>query len=86
MEIKFTKQAEKDFEKIKQFPALKSKLQALLDLISEKPFENPPSYEKLLGLRGIAYSRRINQQHRLVYTVYEKENIIVVIRCWTHYE
>ena len=32
------------------------------------------------------YARRINIQHRLVYGVLEKEQIIKIIRMWTHYE
>lgn len=85
MEIAFSKQAVKDFEKIKQFPSLEKKVKALLDLISENPFANPPSYEKLLGFDNV-YSRRLNQQHRLIYEVREKENLINVVRMWTHYE
>ena len=85
MEIVFTSQAAKDFEKIKQNPSLHKKVVALLELIEENPFQNPPSFEKLIGFDSV-YSRRINIQHRLVYQVYEKEKIIKVIRMWTHYE
>ena len=85
MEIVFTRQAAKDFEKIKQNPSLHKKVVALLELIEENPFQNPPSFEKLIGFDSV-YSRRINIQHRLIYQVYEKEKIIKVIRMWTHYE
>ena len=37
----------------------------------KNPFENLPSYEKLVGNMDGLYSRRINIQHRLVYQVYE---------------
>ena len=84
-EIKFSNQAIKDFEKIKQFPALEEKVIALLTLISENSFAYPPSYEKLLGFENV-YSRRINRQHRLIYEVREKENLIAVFRMWGHYE
>lgn len=85
MEIVFTHQAVKDFEKIKQNPVLLKKVVALLNLIEGNPFTNPPSYEKLIGFEGV-YSRRINVQHRLVYQVYEEKKIIKVIRMWTHYD
>ena len=85
MEIVFTNQAAKDFEKIKQFPSLLAKVTALLNLISENPFENPPAYEKLMGFEN-TYSRRINIHHRLVYQVYKNEQTIKIIRMWTHYE
>ena len=82
MEIVFTKQAIKDFEKIKQNTTLHKKVIALLELIEENPYTNPPSYEKLIGINN-TYSRRINIQHRLVYQVYDIEK---VVRMWTHYE
>ena len=85
MEIVFTHQAAKDFEKIKQSPTLYKKVVALLELIEENPFQNPPSYEKLVGF-DFVYSRRINLQHRLVYQVYEDKQIVKIIRTWTHYE
>jgi len=85
MEIVFTKQAKKDFEKIKANSVLLKKVQALLTLLESNPFETPPSYEKLAGFEHV-YSRRINVQHRLIYQVYEDKKVIKVIRMWTHYE
>jgi Txe/YoeB family toxin of toxin-antitoxin system len=85
MEIVFTKQAAKDFERIKQFPALLKKVRSLLELIEDNPFSNPPSYEKLVGVEN-TYSRRINLQHRLVYQVYSELGVVKIIRMWTHYE
>lgn len=79
MEIVFTKQAIKDFEKIKQNPTLHKKVIALLELIEEIPYTNPPSYEKLIGINN-TYSRRINIQHRLVYQVYDIEKVVKIIR------
>jgi len=84
-ELRFTKQAQKDAKKLSA-SGLKKKAQALLDVIKEDPFQNPPPYEKLVGDLSGAYSRRINIQHRLVYQVYEEEHAIKVIRLWTHYE
>lgn len=65
---------------------LKWKIEDLLELIKENPFEDYPPYEKLAGNLEGAYSRRINIQYRLVYQVYEKEKIVKVIRMWTHYD
>ena len=85
MEIIFTHQAAKDFDKIQQNPSLLKKVVALLELIEENPFKNPPSYEKHVGFDSV-YSRRINLQHRLVYQVYEDKKIIKIIRMCTHYD
>lgn len=79
MEIVFTKQAIKDFEKIKQNSTLHKKVIALLELLEVNPYTNPPSYEKLIGIEN-TYSRRINVQHRLVYQVYDNKKIIKIIR------
>jgi toxin YoeB len=84
-QIVFTKQAQKDAEKIKK-NNLKDKVEKLLEILKEDPYKNPPGYEKLVGdLKG-TYSRRINIQHRLVYQIYDKEKTVKIIRMWTHYE
>ncbi len=65
---------------------LDGRAKALLNIIAEDPFKNPPPYERLVGdLRGL-YSRRINQKHRLVYEVHEDKQIVHVLSMWTHYE
>ena len=81
----YTKQAQKDARKIAA-SGLKDKAQALLRIIEHNPYQNPPTYEKLVGDLAGAYSRRINIQHRLVYQVLESEQAIKVLRLWTHYE
>ncbi|MFA9204462.1 MAG: Txe/YoeB family addiction module toxin [Flavobacteriales bacterium] len=81
----YTKQAQKDAAKIAA-SGLKDKAQALLRIIEHNPYQNPPTYEKLVGDLAGAYSRRINIQHRLVYQVLESEQAIKVLRLWTHYE
>ena len=85
MEIVYSKQSFKDYEKLKQFPSLVEKVKALIKLLEDNPYQTPPSYEKLLGFDNV-YSRRINNQHRLVYEIRKEENVVVVIRMWTHYE
>jgi len=81
----FTKQAQKDAKRIAQ-AGLRDKVQSLLTVLENNPFQNPPSYEKLVGDLSGAYSRRINIQHRLVYQVFKEEQIVKVLRMWTHYE
>ena len=85
MEVVFSKQSYKDYEKLKQYPSLVEKVKALVSLLKDNPYTTPPTYEKLVGFQNI-YSRRINNQHRLVYEIREKEGTVVIIRMWTHYE
>jgi Txe/YoeB family toxin of toxin-antitoxin system len=81
----YTKQAQKDAKKIAA-SGLKTKAKAIIQILRDNPFQNPPPFEKLVGDLSGAYSRRINIQHRLVYQVLHDEKIVKVIRMWTHYE
>ena len=81
----FTKQAQKDAEKLAS-AGLKPKAERLLEILRVNPYQNPPPYEKLIGDLAGAYSRRINIQHRLVYQILDGEHIVKVLRLWTHYE
>ncbi len=81
----YSRQAQKDAKKLAA-AGLKPKTQALLDLLSEDPFTSPPRFEKLVGDLAGCYSRRINIQHRLVYEVLADEQVVHVLRMWTHYE
>lgn len=84
-QLVYTSQALRDAKKISK-SGLRNKVEALLEILKEDPFQTPPRYERLLGDIEGAYSRRINIQHRLVYQVLKKERIVKVIRMWTHYE
>ncbi|MFK3774824.1 Txe/YoeB family addiction module toxin [Pseudomonas sp. NPDC089406] len=84
-QLAFTKQAQKDAKKLAA-AGLKEKAVALLEVVQANPFQNPPPFEKLVGDLSGAYSRRINIQHRLVYQVLQDDQVVKVLRLWTHYE
>jgi Txe/YoeB family toxin of toxin-antitoxin system len=81
----YTQQALKDAKKLGS-TQLKTKAQRLLDILAKNPYQNPPSYEKLVGDLAGAYSRRINIQHRLVYQALDSMKTVKVLRMWTQYE
>jgi Txe/YoeB family toxin of toxin-antitoxin system len=81
----YTKQAQKDAKKASS-AGLKTKIESLLSILNNNPFQNPPPFEKLVGDLSGAYSRRINIQHRLVYQVLSEIHTVKIIRMWTHYE
>lgn len=83
--ILYHKYAIKDAEKLKS-AGLAEKAQFLITLLAKNPFQNPPPYEKLVGNLLGAYSRRINIQHRLVYSVDEDNKVVKILRMWSHYE
>ena len=85
-QIVYSKQALKDAKKLAA-SGLKQKAQAILTILANDPFQNPPPYEKLVGDLFGAYSRRMNIQHRLVYERYTlRKKVVRVLRMWTHYE
>lgn len=84
-ELVYTKHARKDALKLTS-AGLKEKTHALLIILRENPFQNPPPDEKLTGDLSGACSRRISIQHRLVYQVLEDLHIVKVLRMWSHYE
>ena len=83
--IVFAKHAQKDAKKLTS-AGLRSKAEELMEILRVDPFQNPPSYEKLVGDLAGSYSRRINIQHRLVYEVFISERTVRVLRMWSHYE
>ena len=83
--VVYTKKAASDIQKLKA-AKLDKKAKALIELIKNNPYQTPPPYEKLVGDLQGAYSRRINIKHRLVYQVFEEEQVVKIISLWTHYE
>ena len=81
----YTKQAQKDAEKLNS-AGLKSKALEILKMLENDPFQMPPPFEKLVGDLSGAFSRRINIQHRIVYQVFQDKKVVKIIRMWTHYE
>ena len=83
--IVYTKQVVKDIPRLKS-ANLDKKALALIEILKNNPFQNPPPYEKLVGNLQELYSRRINIKHRLVYQVLEEEKIVKIVSLWSHYE
>lgn len=84
-QLVYTKQAQKDAQKLAA-AGLKDKAKSLLAVVQENPLQNPPPYEKLVGDLAGTYSRRINIQHRLVCQVLQEEQVVKVLRLWSHYD
>lgn len=81
--MKIKKTARKDLPKLKAIH-LHEKLDELLRIIKQDPYQTPPPYEKLVGLPY--YSRRLNIKHRLVYGVDDVSRTITILSIWSHYE
>ncbi len=81
----YTKQAQKDAKNISA-ANLRTKAEAILDVLRKNPFHKNPPCKKLVGDLEGAYSRRINIKHRLVYQVFKRSKTVKIIRMWTHYD
>lgn len=80
----FDRKALKSIEDLHR-SGLLPKVNGLLKILGNNPFQNPPPYEKLVGdLKG-CYSRRINIQHRLVYTIDSLAKTVTILALWSHY-
>jgi toxin YoeB len=86
-QIDFTKQAQEDIEAHRKAgnKAILKKINTLLEELTEHPFTGTGKPEALkYSLAGL-WSRRINQEHRLLYQV-EEETIVIILAAKGHYE
>ena len=87
MELKFAPQAEEDREFWKKSgnQVIMKRITALLTDIKEHPYTGIGKPEKLKYELTGKWSRRINDEHRIVYSVNESENIIDILALCYHY-
>ena len=83
--IIFSHEADKDKKKLKS-AGLEGKAKEILNVIAVDPYDKSYSFEKLKGNLDKYFSRRINIQNRLVYSVDEDNKEIFVVRMWSHYD
>jgi toxin YoeB len=84
MKLVFTKRARLDYLWFREKDnKLFRKINDFIEEIKRTPFTGTGKPEPLKYLSGY-WSRRINSQHRLVYTVSEQE--VTIISCRFHYQ
>jgi mRNA-degrading endonuclease RelE of RelBE toxin-antitoxin system len=79
-EVRFTRQAKKDVEKLS--PKLREKLR---DILVEVLAEDPYAGKRLVGDLEGSYSYRLTFKDTIVYSLDEKRRILYVERARTHY-
>lgn len=58
----------------------------IIKQLKENPYNNNHSFEKLIPpIKGF-YSRRLNVQHRVVYTVNDEDKIVTIYSAYGRYE
>ncbi|HCX8987710.1 TPA: Txe/YoeB family addiction module toxin, partial [Staphylococcus aureus] len=50
------------------------------------PYKITQSFEKLEPKYLERYSRRINLQHRVVYTIDDRNKVVLILSAWSHYD
>lgn len=84
MKIIFTDDAWEDYLYWQQIDkAILKKINRLIKEIVRTPFEGTGKPEALRANLSGFWSRRINQEHRLIYRV--EENAVVILQCRYHY-
>ena len=90
-QILFSPQALKDRKHFDGQKGLFNKLQRLLDVVRNNPYQDPPPVKQLRGdLKG-KFSRRIDHKHRLVYSLRPSivgtpyVGVVYIERMWSHY-
>ena len=90
MKIEFTRNGWEDYEYwVETSPENIDKIKSLINSIIQNPFQGLGKPEPLKhGLKGF-WSRKITQEHRLVYRVTGKKGIdqkCTIIQCRFHYD
>ncbi|GHV65328.1 Txe/YoeB family addiction module toxin [Bacteroidia bacterium] len=63
-----------------------NKLYCLLSELKEHPLTGIGKPEQLKGALSDCYSRRITHKHRLVYQIFEKEVVVLILSAEGHYD
>ena len=85
-EVVFRDKAKEDLPKLKkESPKLSAKFVTLmLDILKDNPYEGLGQPEALKYEYSGWWSRRINQEHRLVYKIEEEK--LIIASCFGHYD
>jgi len=83
--LEISREALKDTGKVERSHYAET-VKRILAILTQNPFQNPPPYKKLEPPTANFYSRHINDQHRITYTIHKEEKVVKIVRMWTHYE
>lgn len=83
--VRIRNSAKSDLKKLKH-SNLKTEFLAVVKQLKINPYENNQGFEKLQPPIAGKFSRRINIQHRVVYTIDKKNKIVNIYSAWSHYQ
>ena len=65
---------------------LKGDYEDILSILKHNPFERVRNFEKLEPKNKSIFSMRLNNQHRVIYTIDKQSKTVKVYAAWSHYE
>ena len=85
--LEFSENALADIEKHKQSgdKSVLKKIEKLLNELMEHPTKGTGKPEQLKHELAGLYSRRINQKHRLIYSINNEKSSVLILSAWSHY-
>ncbi|MBD8087267.1 Txe/YoeB family addiction module toxin [Limosilactobacillus sp. c11Ua_112_M] len=83
--VRIKNSAKGDLRKLKH-SNLKDNYKEIEEQLKKNPYKPNQGFEKLEPPLLKKYSRRINIQHRVVYTVDEQHKTVNIYSAWSHYE
>lgn len=83
--VRIKNSAKSDLKKIKR-SHLKDSFLEIVSQLKKNPYEDNQGFEKLEPPMEKKYSRRINVQHRVVYTVDKVTKTVNIWSAWSHYK
>lgn len=83
--VRIKNSAKADLRKLKH-SNLKEPFDKIVKQLKADPFRANQGFEKLQPPIAQKYSRRMNVQHRVVYTVDQQNKIVNIYSAWSHYE
>lgn len=85
--VVITPDAEKDLLFLARVePKAFLKVQRLLNELKEHPKTGTGHPEPLKGFSDNRWSRRVTKKHRLIYSIYETEIVVLVFSSYGHYD
>lgn len=85
-DIEYTPEAKADLQRLKKNePACFRKAVKLLNELIAHPKTGTGHPEPLKGMPEGRWSRQISKKHRLVYRIFEKEVLVLVLTAYGHY-
>ncbi len=83
--VQIKNSAKPDLKKIKR-SNLKNSFNDIVNQLKKDPYKPNQGFEKLFPPIGKKYSRRLNVQHRVVYSIDDDTKTVFIFSAWSHYE